>query len=80
MARDATLIASLAFECPKCKWHGSRVKETRMTSDGDGILRHRKCGGCGFVFSTVEVSVGKRMTAGQLGRVLARVDAALGRE
>lgn len=75
--REPTLTTGRAFECVVCGESGSLVMESRATNDADGVIRRRRCTHCGFLFTTLEVSLGRRFTAGQADRALARLDAAL---
>lgn len=42
------------MQCPKCKYNGSRVIDSRPADDGRSIRRRRECEDCGYRFTTFE--------------------------
>ncbi|MDO5329523.1 MAG: transcriptional regulator NrdR [Coriobacteriia bacterium] len=42
------------MRCPKCKYHDSKVVDSRSTDDGSSIRRRRECPECGNRFTTYE--------------------------
>lgn len=42
------------MQCPKCKFNGSRVIDSRPADDGRSIRRRRECDECGYRFTTFE--------------------------
>lgn len=42
------------MQCPKCKFHDSKVLESRPTQEEQAIRRRRECLSCEFRFSTYE--------------------------
>jgi len=48
------LPAELRVTCPGCGGQASRVVETRGRLTVDGVYRRRRCGECGYHFSTRE--------------------------
>ena len=45
------------MQCPRCKFNGSRVIDSRPADDGRSIRRRRECDECGYRFTTFERSV-----------------------
>ncbi len=42
------------MQCPRCKFNGSRVIDSRPADDGRSIRRRRECDECGYRFTTFE--------------------------
>lgn len=42
------------MQCPRCKFNGSRVIDSRPADDGHSIRRRRECDECGYRFTTFE--------------------------
>ena len=42
------------MQCPRCKYNGSRVIDSRPADDGRSIRRRRECDECGYRFTTFE--------------------------
>ena len=42
------------MRCPKCKYHDSKVIDSRSSDDGSSIRRRRECFKCGYRFTTYE--------------------------
>ena len=42
------------MQCPRCKFKGSRVIDSRPADDGRSIRRRRECDECGYRFTTFE--------------------------
>lgn len=42
------------MRCPKCKFHDTKVTDTRVSVDGQVIRRRRVCLSCGYKFQTTE--------------------------
>ena len=42
------------MQCPRCKFNGSRVIDSRPADDGRSIRRRRECEECGYRFTTFE--------------------------
>ena len=42
------------MQCPRCKFNGSRVIDSRPADDGRSIRRRRDCDECGYRFTTFE--------------------------
>ena len=42
------------MHCPRCKFNGSRVIDSRPADDGRSIRRRRECDECGYRFTTFE--------------------------
>lgn len=42
------------MQCPKCKYNGSRVIDSRPADDGRSIRRRRECEECSYRFTTFE--------------------------
>ena len=42
------------MQCPRCKFNGSRVIDSRPADDGRSIRRRRACDECGYRFTTLE--------------------------
>ena len=42
------------MQCPRCKFNGSRVIDSRAADDGRSIRRRRECDECGYRFTTFE--------------------------
>jgi len=42
------------MQCPRCKFNGSRVIDSRPADDGGSIGRRRECDECGYRFTTFE--------------------------
>jgi transcriptional regulator nrdR len=42
------------MQCPRCKFNGSRVIDSRPADDGRSIRRRRECDKCGYRFTTFE--------------------------
>ena len=42
------------MQCPRCKFNGSRVIDSRPADDGRSIRRRRECDECGYRFTTCE--------------------------
>lgn len=72
--RSKFLTVSRAFECPDCDNHGSKVIESRSTIDRESVIRVRKCNNCHREFSTIEIPMNKRLTRGEMERVLSKID------
>ena len=45
------------MKCPKCKWQGSEVCETRYRTDGISIRRRRICLECKHKYTTREYTI-----------------------
>ena len=44
----------IVMQCPRCKFNGSRVIDSRPADDGRSIRRRRECDECGYRFTTFE--------------------------
>lgn len=42
------------MQCPRCKFNGSRVIDSRPADNGRSIRRRRECDECGYRFTTFE--------------------------
>lgn len=42
------------MQCPRCKFNGSRVIDSRPADDSRSIRRRRECDECGYRFTTFE--------------------------
>ena len=42
------------MQCPRCKFNGSRVIDSRPAGDGRSIRRRKECDECGYRFTTFE--------------------------
>lgn len=42
------------MKCPTCKYHNTRVIDSRPVEDGRAIRRRRECESCGYRFTTFE--------------------------
>lgn len=42
------------MQCPKCKYNGSKVIDSRPADDGRSIRRRRECESCQYRFTTFE--------------------------
>lgn len=49
------------MKCPYCKHNDTIVKDSRTTSDKDGIKRRRQCTNCKTRFSSIEMPISKNL-------------------